>query len=208
MNVLDSASRKIFTARTLIERGVFRPTRPDRLVKTGLTLHRWGPTAAAGYQTSAIRYPDQLALIDDLGPLPSAGAHRRTNGLAHALADRGIGAGDHVAILCRNHRGMIDITVACSKLGAHALYLNTMFSAPQIKDVCERHEPKLIVYDEEFAEVTRGAREHRTGIVGWTDGDVAHEEELLEALISSGDPSAVTPPGQKGRVTILTSGTT
>ncbi len=72
MNVLDSASRKFFTARTLVERGVFRPTRPDRLVRTGLALHRWGPTAAAGYQTSAIRYPDALALIDDLGPLTFA----------------------------------------------------------------------------------------------------------------------------------------
>jgi fatty-acyl-CoA synthase len=208
MNVLDSASTKLFTARTLIERGVFRPARPDRLLKTGLALHRWGPTAAAGYQTSAIRYPDQLALIDDLGSLTFAEVHRRTNGLAHALSDRGIGAGDHVAILCRNHRGMIDITVACSKLGAHALYLNTMFSAPQIKDVCERHEPKAIVYDEEFAEVIAPAHEGRTGFVAWTDGERDHDDELLENLIRGGDPSEVVPPAKKGRVTILTSGTT
>ncbi len=208
MNVLDSASRKLFTARTLVERGVFRPTRPDRLVRTGLALHRWGPTAAAGYQASAIRYPGELALIDDLGSLTFAELHRRTNGLAHALADRGIGAGDHVAILCRNHRGMIDITVACSKLGAHALYLNTMFSAPQIRDVCERHEPKAIVYDEEFAEVIGPAHAGRSGFLAWTDGEDPHDDERLEELIRGGDPAEVQPPAQKGRVTILTSGTT
>ena len=208
MNVLDSASRKLFTARTLIERGVFRPTRPDRLVKTGLALHRWGPTAAAGYETSAIRYPDELGLIDDLGSLTFAELHRRSNGLAHALNDRGIGAGDHVAILCRNHRGMIDITVACSKLGAHALYLNTMFSAPQIKDVCERHQPKAIVYDQEFAEVIAAAHEGRTGLVAWTDGEDPQEDERLEDLIRGGDAGDVRPPEKKGRVTILTSGTT
>jgi fatty-acyl-CoA synthase len=205
---IDSATRKLATARTLVERGVFRPVRPDRLVRTGLALHRWGPTAAAGYEASAIRYPEQVAILDELGSLTFPEVHRRTNALAHALADRGIGEGDHVAILCRNHRGMIDITVACSKLGAHALYLNTMFSAPQITDVCGRHEPKLIVYDEEFAQVTRGAREHRTGVVAWTDGGVAHTDELLESLVTAGDPSDIAPPSQKGRVTILTSGTT
>jgi fatty-acyl-CoA synthase len=205
---IDSAARKAATVKTLVQRGVFRPVRPDRLVRTGLALHRWGPTAAAGYEASAIRYPEQIAIVDELGSLTFPEVHRRTNGLAHALAERGIRPGDHVAILCRNHRGMIDITVACSKLGAHALYLNTMFSAPQITDVCARHEPKLIVYDEEFAEVTRGAREGRTGIVAWSDGDVAHDDELLESLITGGDASDVTPPAQKGRVTILTSGTT
>jgi acyl-CoA synthetase (AMP-forming)/AMP-acid ligase II len=206
--LLDSASRKFATAKTLVERGVFRPVRPDRLVRTGLALHRWGPTAAAGYETSAIRYPDQVAIVDELGSLTFPEVHRRTNGLAHALADRGIGEGDNVAILCRNHRGMIDITVALSKLGAHALYLNTMFSKPQITDVCARHQPKLIVYDEEFAEVIAGAHEGRTGIVAWSDGEIEHEDELLESLIAAGDPSDVVPPRQKGRVTILTSGTT
>jgi acyl-CoA synthetase (AMP-forming)/AMP-acid ligase II len=205
---IDSATRKAATVKTLVQRGVFRPVRPDRLVRTGLALHRWGPTAAAGYEASAIRYPEQIAIVDELGTLTFPEVHRRTNGLAHALADRGIGEGDHVAILCRNHRGMIDITVACSKLGAHALYLNTMFSSPQITDVCARHEPKLIVYDEEFAEVTRGAREGRAGIIAWSDGDVAHDDDLLESLITGGDASDVVPPRQKGRVTILTSGTT
>jgi fatty-acyl-CoA synthase len=208
MNVLDSASRKLQTAKTLIEAGVFGPTRPDRLLRTALALQRWGPTPAAGYTTSAIRYPDDLAIIDELGSLTFAEVHRRTNGLAHALADRGIGEGDPVAILCRNHRGIIDITVACSKLGANALYLNTMFSGPQITEVCERERPKAIVYDEEFADLVADAGRDRMRFVAWTDGEVAHDDELLEDLIEGGDPSDVVPPANKGRVTILTSGTT
>ncbi len=208
MNARDSLSRKVFTARTLVERGVFRPARPDRLVRTVLALRRWGPTAAAGYETSAIRYPDRAAVVDELGSLSFAEVHRRTNALAHALADRGVGEGDHVAVLCRNHRGMIDVTVACSKLGAHALYLNTMFSGPQIRDVCDRHEPKAIVYDEEFADVVAPAREGRLGVVAWTEGEAAPGDERLEDLVAAGDPAAVRPSARKGRVTILTSGTT
>lgn len=208
MNVLDSLATKAFTAKTLVEAGVFRLARPDRLVRTGLALRRWGPTAAAGYLVSAIRYPDGIAIVDELGSLTFPEVHRRTNRLAHALAGRGIREGDNVAILCRNHRGLVDVTVACSKLGAHALYLNTMFSGPQIAEVCQREEPKAIVFDEEFAAMVAAAGEGRQRYVAWTDGDVEHADPILEDLIRDGDPSDLTPPSNKGRVVILTSGTT
>ena len=61
--------------------------------------------------------------------------------------------------MCRNHRGFIDAAVACSKLGAHALFLNTAFSGPQLDRRVEREKPVAIVYDEEFDELlARGRR--------------------------------------------------
>ena len=90
-------------------------------------------------------------LVDDLGMLTYAEVHRRTNALAHALSDAGIVEGDGVAIMCRNHRGFIESTVAVSKLGANALYLNTAFAGPQLTEVVGREKPRAIVYDEEFA---------------------------------------------------------
>ena len=60
--------------------------------------------------------------------------------------------------MCRNHRGFIEATVACSKLGASALYLNTAFAGPQIADVLEREDPVAVIYDEEFAELVRDGR--------------------------------------------------
>ena len=127
---------KSFTVRTLVKCGMFAPTRPDRLALTLKALRQWGPSAAAGYSMSAIRYPDRVALIDELGALTFVEMQRRTNALAHAWSDEGIGEGDVVAILCRNHRGLVEALVACSKLGAHALFLNTAFSAPQLQEVC------------------------------------------------------------------------
>ena len=56
-----------------------------------------------------------------------------------------------MGIMCRNHRGFIEATVAVSKLGADALYLNTAFAGPQLTEVVEREKPKAIIYDEEFA---------------------------------------------------------
>ena len=84
---------------------------------------------------TAARAPHQTAVIDELGALSYGELDRRANALAASLAAHGIRPGDGVAIMCRNHRGFMDATVAVSRLGAHALYLNTMFAAPQLADV-------------------------------------------------------------------------
>jgi len=208
MNVLSSAVGKLHTVRTLISAGALAPTRPDKFVRATLAFVRWGPTPAAGYTTSAIVHPSEVGLIDELGSLTFAEVHRRSNRLAHALSDHGIGEGDNVAILARNHRGFVDATVALSKLGANALYLNTMFAGPQIAEVCDREGPTAIIYDEEFAELVAPAAKRRKRFLAWTEPDSKHEDPVIEDLIRDGDPSDVVPPAEKGRVTILTSGTT
>jgi fatty-acyl-CoA synthase len=208
VNVIDQITNKLHTAKTLVETGIFRPARPDRLLRIGVALQKWGPTPAAGYTASAIRYPDDTAIIDELGTLTFREVHERTNALAHALSDAGILEGDGVAIMCRNHRGFIDATVACSKLGANALYLNTAFAGPQITDVVQREKPVALIYDAEFEELVHDAGVRRKRFIGWHDGADKPKDPLLEDLITLGDPSDVVPPSEKGRVVILTSGTT
>jgi len=205
---LSLLSQKLFTARTLTDVGILRPMRPDKLLRVADALRRWGPTPAAGYTISTIRHPNQLAIIDELGTLTFADVHRRTNALAHALSDAGVKAGDGIAIMCRNHRGFVDAVVATSKLGANALYLNTAFAGPQITDVVKREQPAALIYDAEFEGLTRDAGEGRKRFIAWHDGGEAPKDPLLEDLIGAGTPSDVTPPVEKGRVVILTSGTT
>ena len=204
---MDLAGR-LHTIRTLVGAGIVRPDRPDKVLRIGLALWRWGPTPAAGYTAAAIRYPDEPAIVDELGTLTFAELNRRTNGLAHALADRGIGEDDSVAVLCRNHRYFIDATVACSKLGAHCLYLNTAFAQPQIEDVVVREKPIALIFDEEFTELIGDAGKRRKRFIGWTDGETDHSDPILEDLIQGGDTEDVVPPSEPGRVVILTSGTT
>jgi len=208
VNVTDRLSRKLFTARTLAGAGIVTPTRPDRILKAVRALHAFGPTPAAGYTVSAIRHPDATALVDDLGTLTFAEVHRRTNALANSLRARGVGEGSSVAIMCRNHRGFIDTTVALSKLGAHALYLNTAFAGPQITEVAEREQPTAIVYDAEFENLVHDAGKGRQRFIAWHDADEPSEDPRLEDLIRTGDTSDLEAPGRKGRVVILTSGTT
>ena len=140
-----------FNVRTLVDAGVLRPLRPDKLALTLRVLARWGASPAAGITTAAINHPDDPMIVDEAGTLTFAAVHRRSNALARALAAQGVGEGDGVAIMCRNHHGFIEATLAISKLGANGLYMNTAFAAPQLADVVEREQPVALIYDEEFA---------------------------------------------------------
>src|SRR3954471_23647851 len=208
MNLLSQVNQKLFTARTLAETGILRPTRPDKALRIANAVRRWGPTPAAGYTASAIRDPGGTAIVDELGTLTFEEVHRRTNALAHSLSDSGVKEGDAVAIMIRNHRGFIDATVACSKLGAHALYLNTAFAGPQITDVVKREGPRAIVFDEEFTDLVKDAAVRRKRFIAWHEPDTDLSDPTLDELIEQGDEVDVVPPAEPGRVVILTSGTT
>jgi acyl-CoA synthetase (AMP-forming)/AMP-acid ligase II len=202
----QAVSDKTFEVRVLREAGVLGLHRPDKSVKVVSAFLRWGASPALGITTAAIHYPHETYIVDELGSLTFERVHRRSNALAHSFAEMGIGYGDGVGIMCRNHRGFIEATLACAKLGASALYLNTMFAGPQLAEVTRREGPKALVYDEEFAGLLEGVDESVARVVGWSDGE--SDEVTLEQLIAAGDESDLKPPPDKPRFVILTSGTT
>jgi acyl-CoA synthetase (AMP-forming)/AMP-acid ligase II len=207
MNLPERVVYALGGAKILAEAGVIRPMRPDRVVRVLQTMARWGRSPAAGTISLADRFPDETAIVDELGTLTFGKVHERSNALAHAFADAGIVEGDGVAVMCRNHRGFVEATAAISKLGADALYLNTAFAAPQLTEVVGREKPKAIVYDEEFGDLLSDAAKRRKRFIAWHDSDDLPYPTLGE-LIAGGDPSDVVAPEREGRATILTSGTT
>jgi fatty-acyl-CoA synthase len=191
--------------------GIIRPYSPVVLARLAMTLKAWGTGPAGGFIALAVRSPDRVGIIDELGSLTFLEIHERSNALAHALAERGVEEGDSVAIMCRNHRGFVDASIAAAKLGADLLYLNTAFAGPQLVDVLERESPSVVIHDEEFTGLLAEADVERR-LVAWTDGDAAggpdNGVETLESLIAAGTPADVDPPERHSRVVILTSGTT
>jgi acyl-CoA synthetase (AMP-forming)/AMP-acid ligase II/uncharacterized protein YndB with AHSA1/START domain len=193
--------------KVLIDAGVIRPMRPDRLWGVLRTLQKWGRSPAAGAISLAERYPDGTMIVDELGTLTYSEVDTRTNALAHALSDAGLVEGDGVGVMCRNHRGFIEATIALSKLGADALYLNTAFAGPQLTEVVQREKPKALIFDEEFYGLLEDAGRRRKRFVAWHDEPTA-DDPTLDELMADGDPSSVVPPDREGRAVILTSGTT
>jgi acyl-CoA synthetase (AMP-forming)/AMP-acid ligase II len=208
-SVASSVGDGMHTARVFGKAGLVRPVRPDKLVRSGLTLARWGPTPAAGFTSAAIHSGDRTGIIDERGGLTFGELHRRSNALARGLAGHGIRPGDGVAILCRDHRSFVEATIACSKLGVVALYLNTAFAGPQLEEVVNREGPRAIIHDAEFTELLDEAARGRTRFIAWEDpGGTASPHPTLEELITSTSDADLSPPPEPGRVVILTSGTT
>jgi fatty-acyl-CoA synthase len=209
--VLSRAAATGTGLKVLTGAGVVRPYSPAKLAGLAVTLRRWGTGPAGGFAALAVRAPDDVGLVDELGSLTFGELHRRSNALADSLARQGVGEGDSVALMCRNHRGFVDATVAVAKLGADTLYLNTAFAGPQLADVLEREKPTVVIHDEEFTELLSGAHiEH--AVLAWTDDDARSDDadgpRTLESLIAAGSDADRDPPGRHGRIVILTSGTT
>ncbi len=193
----------------LTESGIVRPYSPVVLAGMVNALRQWSTTPAGGFKTTALRMPDQTAIVDDRGRLTWGELHTRTNALAHALRDHGVRAGDAVAVMCRNHRGFIEASIAVSKLGADVLYLNTAFAGPQLADVVEREKPRVVVHDEEFTALLADA-DIPERLLGWTDDIPGPDslEGMIEAATKAGRTGDLSPSGRNGRTIILTSGTT
>ena len=181
---------------------MFEPMRPDRALRSLVALRRWGADAGGGlHRARRSATPTARRSSTSAARSPSREVHRRTNALARELRKAGHREGDGVAIMCRNHRGFIEATVACSKLGASALYLNTAFAGPQIADVLAREDPVAVIYDEEFAELVargRGASACASSRGSEPPAPRARPSPPLEELIARGDDSELQPPRGEG----------
>jgi acyl-CoA synthetase (AMP-forming)/AMP-acid ligase II len=150
--------------------------------------------------------PDRPWIIDEKGELTFREVDRRTNRLARALQGLGVGEGDSVALMARNHRGFVEATVAAAKLGADLIYLNTAFAGPQLVDVLEREDPAVVIHDEEFTGMLQKAHVDKR-VLSWADDE--SDVDTLDGLIEGEpDDGPVAVPDHHSRIIILTSGTT
>jgi fatty-acyl-CoA synthase len=194
-----------YFAALCIRSGVVGPELPHRVAQLLLGFERYGMLGGA-VVAGAIRHGDRIALVDERGELSYKELDERSNALANAWRERGLEAGEGVAVLVRNHRGFLESVFAAAKCGARIVLLNTSFAGPQIREVAEREGTDLLVYDDEYSDTLAGIDDPPRGrFRAWADepGD-----DTLDALIESGDTSAPPKPDQGPRITILTSGTT
>ena len=198
---------------------MIRPMRPDRVVRVARELRRWGASPAAGIAAAAASRGNAPMVEDEAGRLGFADVHRRSNALARALIAEGVRPGDGIAVMCRNHRGFVEATLALAKLGGIGLYMNTAFAAPQLAGVVERERPTALIYDEEFAGLLADAGDGLRRYVAWREPEGrdrggsevearAGADPTVEDLIASQAGDDLDPPEQSAKFVILTSGTT
>ena len=89
--------------------------------------------------------PDREALVCGERRLTFAEAEARANRLAHALAARGIGPGDHVALLLYNGTEYLEAMIAAFKLRAVPINVNYRYVEDELRYLLTDADVKAIV---------------------------------------------------------------
>ena len=168
---------------------------------------KYGPSPAIGFEASAMAFGDAVGLYDDLGALTFNELRDASDALAVALSERNIEAGTKVGVLARNHRGLVLSTVALSKLGADAVFLNTGFAGPQAVDVCAREGVAALLADQEFDGILEGVDAPRY-LTFVDDPSTVGAAETIDDLVDEGLGRHPGKPARASNAIILTSGTT
>ncbi|WP_245607318.1 AMP-binding protein [Pseudonocardia spinosispora] len=204
-NAVQQAVELTWGLGLLAKAGVVAPMRPDRALGIAEGYLRWGISMATGYAAGASRHPDRPALIDDRGVLTFAEVNERSERLARALADRGVDEDTSIAVLCRNHRGPVEVAVAAARLGADVALLNTSLSASTIGEVLREQGSTVLVADEEFSDSLDKLPSTCRLITAWTEKPT---RDSLDELITHGGDAVLPLRPPQGKLIVLTSGTT
>ncbi|KAB2349785.1 AMP-binding protein [Actinomadura rudentiformis] len=195
-------------AALLTRTGLLLSGSPQRLFHQFGLLRLWGTTLAGVVVSGAARSPDRPAVIDEEGILTFAELDDRTTRLAVGLPLEG--PRPRVGVLCRNHRGMVETLVACSKRGVEVVLLNTGFGAGQLRNVLTELRMDLVVADAEFAPLLAALPQSLRRVVVWADrpGDPAGAGRTIEQIVYASPAPELRPPQINSRTIVLSSGTT
>src|SRR6185312_6567988 len=168
-------------------------------------------------RTAAV-WPQRTAVVHGSRRYTWADTYARARRLASALAHRGIGVGDTVAVMLSNTPEMIECHFGVPMTGGVLNTLNTRLDAEAIAFMLGHGEAKVLITDTEFAP-TIGAALSRLAtkplVIDVVDalgpgGDLLGESDY-ETFIAKGDPDfAWRPPADEWDAIALnyTSGTT
>ncbi|MEV0588255.1 AMP-binding protein [Nonomuraea sp. NPDC050310] len=108
--------------------------------------------------------PGTVAVVDGETRLSYPELDRRVALLASALAARGVRAGERVLWLGQNSHAVLELLLACSRLGAIFCPANWRQSTDELRFVLEDLEPRVVVWEPaEAAEPLAGAEWVRAG---------------------------------------------
>jgi len=146
-------------------------------------------------ERSALIWPHKLAVRHGSQALTYREFEARCRRLASALAKRGIGRGDTVAVMAPNVPALLEAHYAVPALGALLNPLNYRLDARTIAFCLEHGEAKAILTDGEFASTVKAALaqlERDILVVDIDDAEAPGGERLgtvdYASLLAEGDP--------------------
>ncbi|WP_374342880.1 acyl-CoA synthetase [Azonexus sp.] len=170
-------------------------------------------------ERSAFVYPKRIAVIQGARQYTWAETYRRCRQLGSALAGRGIGKGDTVAVMLPNTAPMFEAHFGIAMCGAVLNTLNTRLDAETVAFMLDHGEARVLITDPEFSTIVKEAltliKGPRPLVIDALDPDYAGGEALgekdYESFLAEGDPDYAwsLPDDEWDAITLnYTSGTT
>jgi long-chain acyl-CoA synthetase len=151
-------------------------------------------TLADVLRGNARSYPERPAVVCSDHRNTYTEFDERVNRLAGALAREGVSSGERVLWIGQNCHRVLELLLACAKLGAIFCPANWRQSPAELAFVVNDCDPRLVVWqEEEIGDTARSARDLAGGEARW----LAHDAGEYETLLASGpadDPSADVDP--------------
>ena len=146
-------------------------------------------------ERAAAVYPDHPSIVDGDRRFNWSQTYARCRRLASALARRGVGLGDCVAVFAPNVRAIYEASFAVPMLGAVLNTINIRLDAATVAFILEHGEAKVLLADREFSPVVADAisRMRNPPLVVDIDDPLAAGGECIgdveyESLLEEGDP--------------------
>ncbi|MBY8863058.1 acyl-CoA synthetase [Nocardia sp. CA2R105] len=179
------------------------------------TLRTAQEGAVLGSQATAVRHaarlwPERTAVVDERGSMTYRQLDEQSTALARGLQGMGITPGTVIAILARDHHGLMLAMAAAGKTGARVALMNTGFAKPQFAQVCEREKVKAVLHDSEFVGLLDALPPELPRVLTWVDEghEIPSGATTIEQLIEANPTDELPLPEKVGGFVILTSGTT
>ncbi|MGV6477663.1 acyl-CoA synthetase [Azotobacter vinelandii] len=147
-------------------------------------------------ERSAAVHPNRPAVIHGSIRRTWAETYTRCRRLASALAGRGIGKGDTVAVMLPNIPQMLEAHFGVPMIGAVLNTLNVRLDAEAIAFMLQHGEAKVLIADREYQEVIHaaiGMLDHPPLLIDVDDPEYGEGLPIsdleYEALLAEGDPA-------------------
>ncbi|HSO96866.1 MAG TPA: acyl-CoA synthetase [Acidimicrobiia bacterium] len=168
------------------------------------------------WETVVDAVPDREALVCGERRLAYAAADERINRLAHALADRGVRAGDHIGLYLYNGTEYLEGMLAAFKIRAVPVNVNYRYVEAELRYLLDDSDAIAVIFHREFAPkltAIRGDLPDLGVFLSVEDGSAADVAPLgaveYEAALVDASPDRDFPPRSADDLYILyTGGTT
>ncbi|HEY2429126.1 MAG TPA: AMP-binding protein, partial [Acidimicrobiales bacterium] len=172
-----------------------------------------GRRMAHGEQLARIarKHPNRTAFVCGSRRATFADIDGRVTRLAHALAERGVVAGDRVALLMGNSIEMVEAMFSGWRLGAVVVPVNFRLVADEVEFILTDSGATALVVDAALTAVADAARSGLPGLrTVVVRGEAAPPAEGLEDLVAGGsaEPLSIDVADEDPALILYTSGTT